>query len=53
MQGRNLSKAEDPFNIEKEMRLEMGAWLSAPDGGVVDGDLVLMSDVVRKTLRNH
>ncbi|KAG8986346.1 hypothetical protein FRB93_005342 [Tulasnella sp. JGI-2019a] len=45
MKGRPLGSEEHPFDIENEMRRTMTSWIEGPEGGVEDGDLVIMSDV--------
>ncbi|KAG8907749.1 hypothetical protein FRB99_002248 [Tulasnella sp. 403] len=45
VEGRQLQTGEDPFNIEKEMRQAMTAWLASPESNVEEGDLIVMSDV--------
>ncbi|KAG8939560.1 hypothetical protein FRC04_006230 [Tulasnella sp. 424] len=51
VRGRKLLQGEDPFNIEREMRWLMGDWLKSDEAGLDDGDLVIMSDVVRIVTR--
>lgn len=49
VKGRTLGPGEDPFHIEREMRQAMSKWIDSPEGGVEEGDLLLMSDVVSQT----
>lgn len=48
MEGRSLKPGEHPFDIETEMRRRMTNWINSPEGAVEDGDLIIMSDVVRR-----
>ncbi|KAJ3108494.1 hypothetical protein HK100_003428 [Physocladia obscura] len=50
--GRSLAKGEDPFNIEKEMRISVTYFLHSPEVGVKPNDMIIMADVDEIPSRN-